>query len=161
MNNLVLIGKILTSHGLNGNVKVESYCEEPQDIFSYNVCSKSGESMPCKQVGKTSNPNIFLVKFDKINSINEAKEYKNFELFIKREDLEDLNDNQFYVNDLIGMKVVADNKEGIVDSSYNYGAGDVIEVKWNDGKMESIPFNDKYIKNIENNTIHIELPTYI
>ena len=161
MNNLVLIGKILTSHGLNGNVKVESYCEEPQDIFSYNICSKNGESMPCKQVGKTSNPNIFLVKFDKINSIDEAKEYKNFELFIKREDLEDLNDNQFYVNDLIGMKVVADNKEGIVDSSYNYGAGDVIEVKWNDGKMESIPFNDNYIKNIENNTIHIELPTYI
>ena len=161
MSNLILIGKILTTHGLNGNVKLESFCENPQDIFSYNICDNSGNNMPCKQVGKTSNPNIFLAKFDNINSIDEAKEYKNFELFVKREDLEELEDNQFYVNDLIGMKVLADNKEGIVDSSYNYGAGDVIEVKWSSGKMESIPFNDTYIKKIENNTIYIELPTYI
>lgn len=161
MNDLVLIGKILTTHGLDGNVKLESFCEEANDIFTFNLYDSNGNSMPCKQVGKTSNPAIFLAKFDKINSIDEAKEYRNFELFIKREDLEDLSDDQFYVSDLIGMKVVAEDKEGIVDSSYNYGAGDAIEVKWNDGKMESIPFNDSYIKKVENEVIYVELPTYI
>lgn len=161
MDRLILIGKILATHGLNGNVKLESFCENPQDIFDYTLYNNNGETMPCKQVGKTSNPTIFLVKFDNINSIDEAKEYKNFEIFIKRKDLKKLEKNQFYISDLIGKKVIADTKNGVVDKSYNYGAGDVIEVKWNDGKMESIPFNETYIKDIQEDVIYIELPTYI
>ena len=161
MDKLILIGKILATHGLNGNVKLESFCENPQDIFGYTLYNNKGEAMPCKQVGKTSNPTIFLVKFDNINSIDEAKEYKNFEIFIKRKDLKELDKNQFYISDLIGKKVRADTKNGVVDKSYNYGAGDVIEVKWNDGKIESIPFNETYIKDIQEDVIYIELPTYI
>lgn len=161
MDKLILIGKILATHGLNGNVKLESFCENPQDIFGYTLYNNKGEAMPCKQVGKTSNPTIFLVKFDNINSIDEAKEYKNFEIFIKRKDLKELDKNQFYISDLIGKKVITDTKNGVVDKSYNYGAGDVIEVKWNDGKIESIPFNETYIKDIQEDVIYIELPTYI
>ena len=106
MDKLILIGKILATHGLNGNVKLESFCENPQDIFGYTLYNNKGEAMPCKQVGKTSNPTIFLVKFDNINSIDEAKEYKNFEIFIKRKDLKELDKNQFYISDLIGKKVI-------------------------------------------------------
>ena len=159
MEKLVLIGKILTSHGLNGNVKLESYCENPTDIFNYELFDINNNKMVCKQVGKTSSSNIFLAKFDTINSIEEAREYKNFEIYTKRKNLEELNDNQFYVDDIIGLKVIGGDKNGVVDNFYNYGGGDTLEVKWNDGKMESIPFG--YVKEIKDSIIYIELPTYI
>lgn len=161
MSNLILIGKILSSHGLNGNVKLESFCENPTDIFEYDLYDKNGNLMSCKQVGKTSNSSVFLAKFDIINSIDEAQEYRNFDIYTKRENFEALDDNQFYVEDLIGRKVLADKKSGVVDNFYNYGGGDTLEVKWDNGQLESIPFNNDYIKEIKDNVIHIELPTYI
>ena len=159
MEKLVLIGKILTTHGLNGNVKLESFCENPIDIFNYELFDDKCNKMICRQVGRTSNPSIFLAKFENINSIDEAREYRNFEIYTKRKNLENLSDNQFYVDDIIGLKVVGENKNGIVDNFYNYGGGDALEIKWSDGKMESIPFS--YVKEIKNDTVYVELPTYI
>ena len=159
MEKLVLIGKILTTHGLNGNVKLESFCENPIDIFNYELFDDKCNKMICRQVGRTSNPSIFLAKFENINSIDEAREYRNFEIYTKRKNLENLSDNQFYVDDIIGLKVVGENKNGIVDNFYNYGGGDTLEIKWSDGKMESIPFS--YVKEIKNDTVYVELPTYI
>ena len=161
MDKMVLIGKILTSHGLVGNVKLESFCENPSDIFNYELFDNVGKLLHCKQVGKTSNNNVFLVKFDHINSIEEAREYKNFEIYTKRSNFKNLDNNQFYVDDIIGLKVQADGKSGIVDNFYNYGGGDTIEVKWDNNKIESIPFNNNYIKKIENGVVYVELPTYI
>ena len=162
--NLICIGRILSTHGLIGNVKLESFCENVTDIFNYELFDKNYNKMSCKKVAKTNKYNVFIVKFENINSIEEAEKYRNFEIFTKKDNLEEINDNQVYINDLIGMVVNGDNKTGIVNDVYNYGAGDSIEILWDDNKkLESIPFTKDFIKKIdkENKILYIDLPKYI
>ncbi len=146
--NKFLIGKILTTHNLNGNVKLLSFTEEPEQIFQYNLYDKDDNLMKCKKVGLTSKKNVFLAKFKGIDSIEEARNYRNFEY-------------ELYINDLIGMEVNGDGKIGKIENLYNYGASDVIEIRWDDDKLESIPFNDDFIKDIKDGIVYINLPKYI
>ncbi len=159
--NKFLIGKILTTHNLNGNVKLLSFTEEPEQIFQYNLYDKDDNLMKCKKVGLTSKKNVFLAKFKGIDSIEEARNYRNFELFVNRDELEELDENELYINDLIGMEVNGDGKIGKIENLYNYGASDVIEIRWDDDKLESIPFNDDFIKDIKDGIVYINLPKYI
>jgi 16S rRNA processing protein RimM len=160
----VMVGKILSTHGLNGDVKLMSFCENPEDIFNYTLLDKNNNIMRCKRVGSTSKPNVFLAKFENLNSIDEANRYRNYELFIKKEDLAEIDDdNSVYVDDLINMKADSGEKKGIIRDVYNYGAGDVVEIEWSDGKIESIPFTETFIREIDkkNSIVYINLPSYI
>jgi ribosomal 30S subunit maturation factor RimM len=89
--------------------------------------------------------------------------YKNQEIFVKKEELDDVDDDEIYVNDLIGMKVIANDLHGTVNNFYNYGGGDTIEVIWSNGDRDDIPFVEPYITKIDkkNLVIYIEKPTYI
>lgn len=156
-----LIGKILTTHNLNGNVKLLSYAEEPEEIFKYTLYDSNNNLMECKKVGLTSKKDTFLAKFKGIDSIEEARKYRNFELFVDRNDLEEPEEDELYINDLIGMEVNGDGKIGKIENLYNYGAGDVIEIRWNNNKLESIPFNDDFVKEIKDKVVYINLPKYI
>ena len=51
---MIEIGKILTTHGLDGAVKLQSFCENPEDIFNYNLFIFNNQPISCKKVGLTS-----------------------------------------------------------------------------------------------------------
>lgn len=158
------IGKFLSTHGLKGGIKLQSFCEIPEDIFDMNLYLKNENKIICKKIGNTSKSDIFLAQINGVNSIEQAEQYKNTEVFVKREELEEPEEDEYYINDLIGAKVICDNKTGIVKDIYNFGAGDSIEIQWDDTKkIESFPFIEQYIKevDIKNKTINIEKPKYI
>lgn len=162
MNKNILIGKITAPHGVKGFVKIISFTEKPIDIFKYNIFDKNNNTIKIKRIG-TLNNGMFISQINDISDRNEAEKLRDFELFINRSDLEDLKENEFYINDLIGMTIKAENENGLVKNLYNYGAGDVLEIEWENGKNEDIPFNDNYIKNVdlENKTIYVIKPEYI
>ena len=155
------IGKILTTHGLNGVVKLQSFCENPEDIFNYSLYNSDEKQMICKKVGLTNKNDIFLAKFDNINSIDKAKNYRNTILFSKKN--ESNNNSEIYINDLIGMSVTSNGKTGKIIEFSNYGAGDIVDIQWDNGKIESILFSKNIIKNFDRNKniISIETPKYI
>ena len=157
------IAKILTTHGLNGVVKLQSFCENPDDIFGYTLYDFNGEKMPCKKVGLTSKKDVFLAKFDNIDSIDEARNYRNTTLFVKKDDLNNADDSVIYLNDLIGMTVVSANKTGKITGFSNYGAGDIVDIKWDNGGVESIIFDKNIIESFDKdkNIISIKTPEYI
>lgn len=162
MNKEILIGKITAPHGIKGAVKIISFAEKPIDIFKYNVFDKNNNIINIKRIG-TLNNGMFISQIDNIKDRNEAEKLRNVELFINRSDLEELKENEFYIDDLIGMIVKSDKEDGLIKNVYNYGAGDVLEIEWKNKKNEDIPFNNNYIKSIdiENKIIYINKPEYI
>lgn len=162
MNKYILIGKVTTAHGVKGAVKIISFAENPEDIFSYRVFDKNGEIVKLKKIGVLSN-GLFISQINEINDRNEAEKLRNFELYIEASDLKKLNDNEIYVNELIGAKVEFNGKFGKVMNVYNYGAGDIMEIKWEDGNSMDIPFAEPYVKSFDKNngTVYIEMPEYI
>jgi 16S rRNA processing protein RimM len=160
---MITIGKFLSTHGLNGGIKLNSYCEEPEDIFNIKLYDKSGNSIACKKIGNTSKSDVFIALVNDISSIEGVEMYKNQEIFLKREEMGEAGEDEVYVEDLVGIKVISGDLQGVVSDFYNYGAGDTIEVAWSDGEREDIPFTAPYVVKIDkkNSTIYVEKPTYI
>ena len=60
------------------------------------------------------------------------------------------DDDEFYEADLIGLKVCQNDQEiGTVAGLYNFGAGEIIELKLNaTGKLEMLPFTKAYVPEV-------------
>ncbi|MDR2778377.1 MAG: ribosome maturation factor RimM [Rickettsiales bacterium] len=160
---MLLVGKILSSHGLKGNVRLLSFFEKPEDIFNHKIVDENGKAMKFNRVGATTKKDVFLAKFEHINSLEEAKKYANFELFVEINELPAILDNEVYLEELVGMAVVCEKNRGVVVSMENYGAGNIMAIRWDDGRLESILYSDSFIKGIDKNNrvIIIDPPHYI
>lgn len=166
MSKKIVVAKILTSHGVKGFVKLESYMEKPKDIFKYcnDLFDKNNKQFKIKFIG-TLKPNIFITQVEGINSPEAAKSWRNTELYLDINLLPEIDD-EFYCEALIGLDVKSiDNKYyGKIIAIDDYGAGTVVEIKWQNEKMpEVLPFIEEYFKeiNIEKGYIIIERPEYI
>lgn len=167
MSKNIVVAKILTSHGVKGFVKLESYMEKPKDIFNYadHLYDKDGKQFKVSFVG-TLKPNVFITKVEDILSMEAAKSYRNTELYMDMALLPKTEDDEFYYNELIGLNAKSlDNKsQGVIINVDDFGAGVVVEIKWDGEKMEeSLPFVDDYFKeiNIEKGYVVVDRPEYI
>lgn len=110
MNNDILVGKIVNTFGIKGEVKILSDFEFKERIFKkgfklYISEDKYEEEINSYRVHK----NYDLITFKNYNNINEILKYKGFNVYIKRDDLK-LNDDEYLLNDLIGLEVYDDDK---------------------------------------------------
>ena len=98
----------------------------------------------------TSQKENISVTFNEINDRTEAEKLKGQEIFIEKTQLKDLNEDEWYHQDLIGLKVetLEGKKLGIIKAIYNFGAGDILEIKLTNNKIEMIPFNKDFVLDI-------------
>lgn len=141
----IYIGKIVNTHALKGEIRILSDFEYKDKVFIIdNNLYVGKEKQIYKIESHRKHKNFNMIKFYNINSINEAINLKNQNVYILKDDLK-LNDKEYLDNDIIGMKAIfKDNLIGIVSNINYYGVNKVIEL----GKI-LIPFNDNFIENID------------
>lgn len=142
----VAIGKFGKAFGVRGWIKVHSFTtpqENILDLVPWQI-EKNGQwqELPI-EAHKIHHQNI-VIKLKNINDVDTIKLYTNLNIFIDHALLPKLAKNEYYWDDLIGLKVT--NKEGselgIIDHLFGTGSNDVMVVK---GKKEHlIP----YLKNV-------------
>lgn len=139
---LICVGKITSAHGIRGAVKIHSYTEIPAALVDYSpLYSKSGQEKFDIQLLSINNEMI-IAKVNNISDRNEAEKLRGRELYAERDKFPEAEENEFYYEDLKGMKVLKDgDKFGVVLDVHNYGAGDLIEIDIGDGKTDLFPFN--------------------
>jgi 16S rRNA processing protein RimM len=148
---LVCVAKISSAHGIKGAVKVKSFTEDPMSVADFTVLYNKDASEEYALEVQSCSQNMLLAYIDGVNDRNEAEALKNKELFIYRDELEDPEDEEFYYEDLVGLRVKLQNgKEyGQIYSIQNYGAGDILEVKLkSDNKKVLMPFTKEIFPNI-------------
>ena len=134
-NNKILVGKIVAPQGIRGEFRVQSFAQQPNDFQKFHIiCDKcKPEQFHFVRVLKQD---VIIAKIDGINDRNTVESLRRTELFIAREDLPNLKENEYYQSDLIGFDVIRGGiKIGIVDGFQNFGAGDIIEL--DNGEMIS------------------------
>ena len=105
--------------------------------------------------------NMVLIKFENIETPEQAELLRNAFLEIDRENAVPLEEGTYYIADLIGMEVYSDdgNKLGIVEDIYNTGANDIYVVKNDLGKQILLPGIKEVIKEVnldtEKITVHL------
>lgn len=147
---LICLGVITAAHGIRGEVKVKSFTGSPRDIDSYGpLRDQSGSrSFVIKVTGRAQDD--LRVKIEGCDDRNSAEALKGTSLYVQRNSLPVLEEEEFYQADLIGLAVKTTSGQliGEVAALYNFGAGDLIEIKVN-GKLEMLPFTKQYVPEID------------
>jgi 16S rRNA processing protein RimM len=131
---LLLIGKIIGAHGVNGAVKVFSYAESMSRYAAgISLHLKDAEAGQRTVKIKWAKPHarVVLLSLEGITNRDQAETLSGAELFINRELLEEPDAGMFYWSDIIGLSVfdMADDYIGRVTSIIQTGSNDVYVVK--------------------------------
>ncbi len=143
-DNHIIVGKILTTHGIKGWLAIGSFTSNPEDIFKYNL--KVVIDNKFKQLAVTEYnlmPKKIIMKLEDIDSIESCKEYMNLDLYTLTDELPEVESNEYYWHDLIGCSVFNENNIllGVADSLFTSGDTDILVVKNDSSQKETlIPF---------------------
>jgi 16S rRNA processing protein RimM len=123
---------ITSPHGVHGEVKVFPTTEDPKrfsDLKKLYLDLKSGlEERDVESVRYQKN--MVLIRLSGIADRTEAERYRNCDLLITRDMALPLAENEYYIADLIGLRVVTDEGEtlGTLKEVMQTGANDVYVV---------------------------------
>lgn len=97
-------GRIVNTHGVAGEVKIEVWLDSPQFFKSFKkLYTKAGEEL--KVLSARTHKGFVIAKLDGIGDINEAMRLKGKDVSIRRSDAA-LPKGAFFLQDIIGAKVV-------------------------------------------------------
>ena len=142
MEDLLKVGVITTTHGVRGEVKVYPTTDPERFPELDYVLLDTGREKRKLEIEKVRFfKNLVILKFKGIDNINDIEMYKQRELWIPREEGQDLEEDEYYSADLIGMKVYTEDESylGVLKDVLATGANDVYEVKMENGKDVLIP----------------------
>lgn len=129
----LVVGKIGAPYGVKGWVKITSYTDDIEGIFSYSPWLLGGDN-EAYQVDhwRTHNKGV-IAKLVGVETRDDAESIKNLEISIKADQLPQLADDEFYWRELVGMQVVTlkGYDLGVVKELFETGANDVMLVKAN------------------------------
>ena len=133
MEQLLQVGVISSTHGVRGEVKVFPTTDDPQRFKSLkNVILDTGkEQIPLEIQGVKFFKQFVILKFKGIDNRNDIERYKRRSLFVTREDAVELEEDEYYIADLIGMDVITDEgEEGKLVDVIETGANEVYVVEF-------------------------------
>ena len=126
---LVSVGAVTGAHGVKGEVKLRSFTAEPRAITSYGAL-QTGTGVVMEIVRLRPRKDGFIAVIRGVSDRDQAEALKGTELFVPRERLPKPEANEVYLGDLVGLDVwQGDHKLGEVAAIWNFGAGDLIDVK--------------------------------
>lgn len=160
------VGKIVNTHGINGEVRVISNTDFAEERYApYNelhlFLPGKKEGIPLTVKSHRVHKNFDLLKFDGYENINDVVQWKNSILKVTEEQLSDLPDGEYYFHEIIGCEVRTIDNEviGIIKEILTPGANDVWVVARENGKDVLIPYIDQIVMDvsIEDKRIVIKL----
>ena len=138
MNKYICVGKILKPQALKGEVKISANVRDINSFLTYEYLYL-GEEYEKFEVEKCRIQDGFVVvKFKNIDDANTAETLRNQDVFIDNTQLAILPQDEFYVQDLIGINVFSMNSEeylGEVVAIDNYSSTDIITIKKEDKEI--------------------------
>ena len=162
MEDILQVGIITSTHGVRGEVKVYPTTDTDRFLDLEYVLLDTGREKRRLEIENVKYfKNLVILKFKGINNINDIEMYKQRELWIRREDAQELEDDEYYIADLIGMDVVLEDgsKFGTLKDVMETGANDVYIVEDMKGEEVLLPAIKDCILDVdvETNTMTIHL----
>ena len=147
------IGQIVNTNGLKGVVKVKPFTDDITEFETFEsiYVQKKAELVELKIQSVRYSKNMVFLKLEGIDTIEEAEKLRNFYIKVERDALPKLEENSYYIVDLLECEVVTIDGEnlGKMDDIFNTGSNDVYVVKNEEGKQILLPAIKEVIKNVD------------
>ncbi len=130
MSDMVCVGAIAGSFGVNGEVRLKSFCAEPEAIADYAPLSTEDGATSYSVSITRPIKNGLAARLSGVATKDQADALRGVRLFVPRDRLPSLPDDEFYHADLIGLAVLdtGGTELGRVKAVLNHGADDLLEV---------------------------------
>lgn len=156
-DDLLVLGKIVSVHGIRGEVKVYSYTDPIDNLLDYPrwTLRRGGEVRQAELLKGRLQGNVLVAKLDGLDDREVARGYADFEICVPREQLPTLEEGEFYWHELQGLSVIdqAGQLLGRVDHLFETGANDVLVVKPCEGSLDDrerlLPYIDQCVLAID------------
>ncbi|MCJ0974911.1 ribosome maturation factor RimM [Pseudomonas sp. PS1] len=154
---LIVIGKIVSVHGVRGDVKVYSFTDPIDNLLEYPRWTlRRGDEVKQVELAKGRvQGNILVASLQGLTDREVARTYADFEICIARSELPDLAGEEYYWYQLQGLVVINQlgHVLGRVDHLLETGANDVLVVKPFDGSLDDrerlLPYTDPCVLKID------------
>ncbi|HEY7715348.1 MAG TPA: ribosome maturation factor RimM [Candidatus Binatia bacterium] len=148
----VPLGEIVTTHGLNGWLKLNSYNPDTTTLSRgvEVVLEKAGERSVHQLEASRGRRKQWLVKLQQVDSFDEAVKYVGSTVSISADALESLPPGQYYEYQVIGFEVLAaDGRHvGSISAVMSTPGGDLLVVQGTD-KEHLIPANREIVEKVD------------
>lgn len=143
MEEFLRVGVISSTHGIRGEVKVYPTTDDVQRFQALKqvVLDTGKEQIQLEVEGVKFFKQFAILKFKGMDRIEEIEPYLGKDLLVAREDAVPLEEGEYFIADLIGLRVVSEQGEelGRLTDVLQTGANDVYIVERKDAKELLIP----------------------
>lgn len=157
------VGIISSTHGVRGEVKVFPTTDDVKRFKRLkNVLVDTGKELLEWEIeGVKFFKQFVILKFKGIDNINDIERFKGKSLYVTRENAVRLRKDEYFIADLIGIKVFDENDEelGILKDVIETGANDVYAIEMTDKRELLLPAIKECILDvdIENATMKVHV----
>lgn len=163
MQDILQVGAVTSTHGLAGEVKVFPTTDDPKRFKKLKqVLLDTGNGMRELEVVQVKFfKNLVILKFRGCDKVEDVEGFRGKSLYVTREHAVKLKKNEYFIADLIGMKVFLEDGSylGCLAEVLQTGANDVYEVHMEDGREALIPAIRQCILDVdvetERMTVHL------
>jgi len=129
-DDLICVGALAGSFGVRGEVRVKSFCADPDEIETYSPLLSADGARTYTLAITRAVKNGFAARIVGVETKEDADALKGVQLYAPRDRLPSLPDDEFYHADLIGLEVydTGGTLLGKVKAVQNHGAADLLEI---------------------------------
>ena len=153
--------KIINTHGVRGDVKLESLCDSPEVLASLErvFVLEGGKYREIEITHASVFKQFVLTKLEGVDDMDSAAAMKGTMLYASRDDFE-LGEGDYFIADLLGLPVI-DNKDGKVYGKIadviNRGASDIYVISTPGGER-MMPVVDEFVKRVDTESgVYVEV----
>lgn len=133
MDDLLKVGVITSTHGIRGEVKVFPTTDDPKRFLDLKeIILDTGKEKKTLSIQYVKFfKNMVILKFKEFDNINDVEIYRQKDLYVTREQAVPLEENEYFIADLIGLKAVSDEGEelGEIADVLQTAANDIYVIK--------------------------------
>jgi 16S rRNA processing protein RimM len=151
---LYTIGKIVNTHGIRGELKILPETDFPERFDPGSelvIVDAQQKQTPVKIQSSRLHKNMYIVKLEKYDNINDVEKYKGSLLKIEAKYQEPLEEGEYYYREIIGCKVITDDGQelGLISEILTPGANDVWVVSLPKNKQLLLPVIDDVVLDVD------------
>lgn len=157
VEDLIVLGKITSVHGVRGEVKIYSFTDPIDNLLDYNpwTLKRDGEVKQVELVSGRLQGKVLVAKLKGLDDREVARTFAGFDICVPRALLPDLDDGEFYWHQLEGLKVIDLQGQllGRLDHLLETGSNDVMVVKPCPGSLDDrerlLPYTEQCVQQID------------
>ena len=143
MEEILQVGVVTTTHGVRGEVKGYPTTDDAKRFKKLKeILLDTGKQKVRLEIEEVKFfKQMVILKFKGIDTLEEAAKYRQAGLYVSREDAVKLGRDEYFIADLIGVKVYDEDDEliGSLEDVLTTGANDVYVIRMTDGRELLLP----------------------